>query len=121
MLVAFLLALAMQADDWVEPTGPEAAGAAWVAQPSHTEFMRAYPSQADWNATPGHAVLQCVFTAAGRLSDCAVVSEAPAGQRFGVAALKLARYFRAVAKPAGASLAGKLITLPITFEVRGHD
>jgi hypothetical protein len=26
-----------------------------------------------------------------------------------------------VATPAGASLAGKPITLPITFEVRGHD
>jgi protein TonB len=121
MLVAFLLALAMQADDWVEPTGPAAAGATWVSQPSHAEFMRAYPTQANWNATPGRAVLQCAFTAAGRLSECTVVSETPAGQRFGVAALKLARYFRAVAKPAGASLEGKPITLPITFEVHAND
>jgi protein TonB len=66
-------------------------------------------------------VLQCVFTAAGRLADCTVVSETPAGRRFGAAALKLTRYFRAVAKPAGASLAGKPITLPITFDVHGHD
>jgi len=121
MLVAFLLALAMQSDDWVEPTGPEAAGAVWVSQPSHDRFVRAFPSQAEWNATPGRAVLQCVFTAEGRLTDCTVVSETPPGQRFGLAALKLAPYFRAVAKPAGASLAGKPITLPITFEVHGHD
>jgi hypothetical protein len=41
--------------------------------------MRAYPFQAEWNAVSGRAVLVCVFTAAGRLSDCAVTSEEPAG------------------------------------------
>ena len=82
MLAAFLMALAMQADDWVEPTGPEAAGAVWVSQPSHAQFARVFPTQAEWNATPGRAVLQCVFTAEGRLTDCAVVSETPPGQRY---------------------------------------
>ena len=121
MLAALLLALAMQADDYVEPSSPEPADAVWVSQPTHAQFARAFPTQANWNATPGRAVLQCVFTAAGRLTDCTVISEAPAGRRFGAAALKLAPYFRAVAKPAGASLAGQPITLPITFEVHGHD
>ena len=118
MMVALLLAFAMQADAAAAPTHPMASGATWVAQPTQAQFLRAYPAQAEWDSTPGRAVLDCVFTAAGRLSNCTVASEAPAGRRFGAAALKLAPFFRAVAVPAGASLEGKPISLPVTFGAR---
>ena len=119
MMTAFLLALAMQADAAAEPSSrPQASGATWVAQPTQAQFLRAYPQQAEWDSAPGRAVLDCVFTAAGRLSNCTVASEAPAGRRFGAAALKLAPFFRAVAVPAGASLEGKPISLPVTFDAK---
>ncbi len=121
MLAAFLLMFAIQADPVAEPPARAlASGATWVSQPTQAQFLRAYPTQAGWNATPGHAVLDCVFTAAGRLSGCTVASEEPAGRHFGAAALKLAPFFRAVAVPAGASLEGKPISLPVTFEAHIH-
>jgi hypothetical protein len=135
MLAGFLLALAIDAhaapepppteespaqEQPVESTRPHASGATWVSQPTRAQFMRAYPPQAEWNATSGRAVLDCVFTAAGRLSDCTETSEEPAGQKFGAAALKLAPFFWAVSVPAGASLEGKLITLPVSFDAREH-
>jgi protein TonB len=115
MMAAFLLMFAMQADAAAEPTRPMASGATWVSQPTQAQFLRAYPTQAEWDSTPGRAVLDCVFTAAGRLSNCTVTSEEPAGRHFGAAALKLAPFFRAVAIPAGASLEGKPISLPVAF------
>ncbi len=126
MVAAFLLMFAMSAAEPAQqapgepPSRPMASGATWVSQPSQAQFLRAYPTQAQWNATPGRAVLDCVFGADGRLTRCTVASEEPAGGHFGAAALKLAPYFRAVAVPAGASLEGKPISLPITFEARIH-
>jgi TonB family protein len=124
MMAAFLLMFAMQAEAVAEPPAeaarPQVSGAKWVSQPTKAQFLRAYPTQAEWNAVAGRAVLDCVFTAAGRLADCSVASEEPAGGRFGAAALKLAPYFRAVAVPAGASLEHRPISVPVTFEARLH-
>jgi protein TonB len=124
MLAAFLMALAMQANGAAEPASdeppsrPQVSGAKWVQQPTKAQFQRAYPPQAEWDAVSGRAVLDCVFTAAGRLSDCTVASEDPPGRRFGAAALKLAPYFRAAPVPAGATLERRPISVPVVFEAR---
>jgi protein TonB len=116
MLVAVLLALALQPEalDGLAAAIPPT-GAKWVSEPSQSEFKRAFPEKADRKGVGGKAVLQCVFTAAGRLSRCVVASETPAGLGFGEAALKLAPLFRAVATPAGATLQGEPIMAPIAF------
>jgi len=69
-------------DPWVTPTGLPA-GRTWARAPD-----AAFPKQAsDKGVERGYAVVSCVTGPAGRVEDCRVESEFPAGYRLGRAAV----------------------------------
>jgi protein TonB len=90
---------------------------AWLAHPSSEAVFRAYPKDALARGMSGRAVIQCTVTAEGKLADCQVIEERPAGKGFGEAALSLAPYF--LMRPMtvdGQPMPGGKISIPIQFK-----
>ena len=91
----------------------------WVRRPNGEDMARLYPDGARRAARQGEATLDCVFSGAGALTDCAVVSEQPVGLGFGRAALKLAPLFRAdPVNTAGWPVAGYRVRVPVEWQPR---
>lgn len=66
----------------------------------------------------GAVVLVCSVTARGKMVDCLVDSEEPAGQGFGAAALEMSKEFKLKARGPGAStMGGGTIRIPIKFKL----
>jgi protein TonB len=66
----------------------------------------------------GEATMACTVTAGGRLKDCTISEETPAGAGFGQAGLSLASSFRMPkTSECGGPVAGARITIPIHFAV----
>ena len=57
-------------------------------------MQRYFPDRALRNSVQGHTTLRCLVTSKGQLVNCVVVSEDPADQGFGAAALQTAKLFR---------------------------
>jgi periplasmic protein TonB len=92
---------------------------AWQDRPSSEEMARHYPESAIRRGIQGQATISCSVTARGALTACQVVSETPAEERFGAAALKLARYFRLSPQTVdGRTIEGAPVTIPIRFSLR---
>jgi protein TonB len=88
----------------------------WLSRPSQDDIARLYPERARQSGVAGSATLDCVVSREGALSACAVVSERPASQGFGQAALKLAARFQAgPATAAGWPTAGYRVRVPIEW------
>ena len=66
---------------------------------------------------PGSVTLSCVAGADGRLYDCEVADEAPAGEGLGLWALHVAHDFRL--KRPGCPPAGARFSVPLRFERSG--
>jgi protein TonB len=86
--------------------GVEITNATWVRAP--------VPEMADIAATDGVVRLQCMVTTEGRLAECVIMSETPAGAGLGQAALAAA--YRAELKPA--TVGGRPKTSKITYTTR---
>ena len=123
MSVAVLLAVVLQAQpaptpapatdlDGGEPeyvTRPE-----WRLVPTSEDLARHYPRQTE--RAGGTATVDCVIDAWGRLQDCVVVAESPAGAGFGVATLQLTRKFRsAPTDQTGAPVEGRRVRIPMRW------
>lgn len=88
----------------------------WTRRPSATDMLRAYPEAARKRGLVGNAVVQCRMATSGPLTDCAVLSESPAGEGFGAAALALTPLFRADELDGfGLKVEGRGIRIPIRF------
>ena len=88
----------------------------WTRLPSADEFASLYPRPAAQQGIGGRVRLGCRVMADGSLSTCEIVAETPSGNGFGDAALKAAKYFRMKPTiPSGQSVAGALVTIPLTF------
>lgn len=90
----------------------------WTVLPEASDFQAGYPRAAlAAGVLKGRAVLSCLVAAEGRLSDCSVVSEEPAGLGFGEAASAMAPGFRmGVWTPDGLPTVGARIKAPIRYE-----
>jgi TonB family protein len=89
-----------------------AAGAAADAGPQANAPPAAGAEQVD-----GRARVSCTVTAEGRLVDCAVISEEPAGYGFGDAALRTSKLFKM--NPIGRDgrpVAGAKVVIPMVFK-----
>ncbi|WP_312165205.1 energy transducer TonB [Phenylobacterium sp.] len=88
----------------------------WLRLPSGQDIARYYPDRAQRMNVEGRAVLGCTVTSNGALENCRVVSEEPADQGFGEAAMKMSRLFRM--RPMtrdGEPVAGGAVRIPIRF------
>jgi len=109
-LVGLALATAAHAAEVIEK--PD-----WVAIPTGDDVTRVWPVEATRLGVGGAAILDCVVTADGHLSDCKVVKESPDNLGFGAAALALAPQFAMKPTTAdGRSAAGASVVIPIKFE-----
>ncbi|MBL8770457.1 MAG: TonB family protein [Phenylobacterium sp.] len=75
----------------------------WVRTPTASELAEAYPKTARQTGVEGRATLACRSEEDGRMVDCSVVGETPAGHGFGAAALSLVGSLRGTRPCQGAS------------------
>jgi TonB family protein len=89
----------------------------WRSQPSGDDMAKEYPKLAQLMDLAGRAAIRCAVDAEGRLQDCAVVSESPAGFGFGAAAVRLSAYFSMKPERIDGQPVRSTITIPIKFQL----
>lgn len=88
----------------------------WLHRPNADDMARYYPARAQRMNVEGRATIACTVDAKGALQACQVVSESPADQDFGQAALRMSRLFKM--RPMtldGAAVSGGAVRVPIRF------
>lgn len=116
--LAGVIALAGAGAVWAANPAPSAPvqRPVWAEKPTLEDLVRVYPKAAQTAHVTGMAMIACSMRQDGRLQACTVRQEAPAGQGFGEAALKLSPRFRMEATDAdGHAIWGKEVTIPIKF------
>lgn len=95
----------------------------WTALPSGDSMAGAFPAAARTAGIAGARVtMDCLVVEDGRVEDCRVVSEAPAGYGFGAAALSLTPGFgMSVWTMEGLPTVGGRITIPLRYENPAAD
>lgn len=88
----------------------------WLEKPTVEDMADYYPEHAARHEIPGKATITCKVSASGLLERCKVVEEAPAGEHFGEAALKLAPKFRMI-PPDDPTVAPGTVTVPLIFAI----
>ena len=119
MIAAFIMAAAFGAAETAAPselpplTPVDVKVGAWAFNP-----LDYYPKGAQAREVEGHTISICVVTPVGKLADCRVTVDEPAGYRFGEAALKTARFIK-IAKTArdGSPTAGRRFELRMDFRL----
>ncbi len=90
----------------------------WLRKPSGEDMRRYYPAAAFEGKVEGRAVIECVVTADGTMTDCKVVEETPAGQGFGAASLRVASRFRMRTTTLdGIPVMGAHVRIPLNWRV----
>ncbi len=118
MLSVLLLAAALQEAPPAAAPAPPRGAPVWLRRPTGEDLARYFPDIAVEAGVGGRAVISCRAMATGELAQCEVVSETPAGFRFGEAALRLAPLFRLAPRMTdGSSVEGITLRLPLAFHV----
>ncbi|MDB5450769.1 MAG: hypothetical protein JWQ52_1897 [Phenylobacterium sp.] len=103
------------AEDWY----PQDTPADWRRKPTRADMLVVWPVKAWAKGLGGQAIIACQVTTQGALRDCLTLSEKPAGEHFGDAAIALTPQF--LMQPA--TLKGvpvvSMVNIPINFEAPG--
>ncbi|MDE2357331.1 MAG: energy transducer TonB, partial [Alphaproteobacteria bacterium] len=90
----------------------------WISRPSGDEVNQYYPDRAQRMNVQGRAELECIVTVKGTLTGCTIISESPADQQFGAAAMKLTRFFKMRPQTRdGQPVGGAHVIIPIAFRL----
>lgn len=90
----------------------------WIQRPTGQDLAENYPQRALNAEISGDAVVDCAVTTEGTVVDCRIVSEAPSGEGFGEAAIRLSKTFRMAPQTReGVSVAGARVAIPMAFRL----
>lgn len=94
-------------------------GLRWTHWPKDSEIFAAYPAGAYDEHIGGAAIIECVTTAAGTLTDCVIIEETPEGKGFGPATMSLVQQFEfgPVAKITP-DMVGRKLKVPVAWQTR---
>lgn len=98
--------------------GPLVTDPDWDRRASGDDLARYFPDKAMSNGISGTALIACRIATTGYLEKCRVMDEAPVGQDFGKAALRMAEKHLFHMKPMsllGRPVGGQLVMVPIVF------
>ncbi len=92
----------------------------WIRKPNGDDLSRFYPPAALERGVEGRAVVDCLVTNEGLLTDCTVVMEEPAGMQFGAATLRVTSRFKMRPTAAdGTPVGGAHVRLPMNWRIAG--
>jgi TonB family protein len=89
----------------------------WLSKPSLEDLVSVWPAASLQSGKGGRVQMSCTVNLLGRLMDCSVVEETPAGAGFGAAALAMAPQF--LMKPAMKD--GKPVLSQVRIPIRFPD
>jgi TonB family protein len=98
---------------------PEIGKPRWTALPTGEQMISAFPdSRASTKASTVRVKLSCLIVAGGKMEDCKVLSEDPAGEGFGAAAVGVSKYFEVSTwSEQGLPTVGGRVQIPIRYEL----
>ena len=93
------------------PSAPGIQSPPWTRLPTAEDLGEVHPP-----GDPGRAKIRCLVQADGKIGQCTIIDEDPAGRGLGQAALKLAPRFRMKKSlPNGQSTTGAAVIIPFRF------
>ena len=120
-LTTFFCSPGQAADDPVklapaEPVATTISVPKWLRRPNGDDVARVYPQPALKHGVSGTAIMTCVVTATGAMSQCELNDEHPSGMGFGDAALRLSPLFAMTRTTAdGHPVQGGRVRIPMRF------
>jgi protein TonB len=94
------------------------AGAAWIRKPTDREMRAFWPERARRLRISGNAMLSCIVPRSGQPRSCSVLTEAPDGEGFGLAALRMSPIFRIRPVMRGRIPDQIPVRVPVIFDAR---
>ena len=94
-------------------------GVRWTRIPSDSEVFALFPKAAFEERISGVTLLECVATADGRLTDCAVVEEKPEGKGFAQASVAVISLYQFGPRDRiTAEMIGRKVKAPIVWTTK---
>jgi len=91
----------------------------WIRRPTPAQLLEVFPTEAYKRGVSGRALINCISTVQGALTDCVTLDETPAGMGFGGAAIALTPQFLMKPGQRGGKPALSSISIPVVFKLDG--
>ena len=95
-------------------------GPDWARKPRAEDILAVWPSAAMKRGISGAALISCIVTVQGALTECITIEETPAGEGFGGAAIALTPQFTMRPASLNGAPAPIIIRVPIRFQTNGR-